>query len=281
MSRTDYALFDTHYLCHRARWSTGGLKNQDQATGVAFGVLMEIEKTIDLLHPKTCVFAFDYGGPGVRGELFPDYKISRRQEKTEEEQEEQKLFFDQVKVLFKEILPGMGFKNIFKAKGFEGDDIIAKIAMDLPSSSEIVIISGDFDMFQVLAPNIVFRHPNGKVVTSESFRKEYGVLPSDWARVKAIAGCNTDDVPGVMGVGELTAAKYLRGELKKDSKKAIAIESSLDIVARNLPLVTLPFPGTPSFSLEEDELSEEKRREVFSSLGIRTDRRRPKREGLF
>ena len=287
---TRYLILDTTYLAHKARFSTGSLKFDGNPTGVAFGVLRDIEKFLEIYAPCTCVFAFDWGGPGFRGALSKTYKISRSNQKdlygnwvpkpmTFAEEEEQKLFHEQCKALYREILPNMGFKNIFRVKGFEGDDIIAKVAEDLPMSDEGVMITGDHDMWQCLRSNVSWHAPSSGVVTFASFQAEWGLYPFQWAMVKSIAGCSSDDVEGVPGVGEKTAAKFILGKLKTDSKKYKDIESNLELMRRNKPLVTLPFYDTPSFTILPDEYDQDKKRTVYLSLGIQSDRRAKSKRG--
>lgn len=282
-----YLLFDTHYLCHRAYHTTGGGSNREGlthlgvSTGTTFGVLRDIDSMVELFQPDICVFAFDSGGPGLRKEIYAEYKSSRQKERTEAEMESLRIFNEEIKNLATKILPNLGFRNIFRSKGYEGDDIIAKVVQDLPNNSQSAIITGDQDLFQLLSssPSVVWRHPGGKLVTFESFKKEYGIDPVDWVQVKAIAGCSSDDVPGVPGVGEKTAIKYILRTLPRESKKFQSIEESLGICARNMKLVRIPLPGLPEFILRQDEVSQEKREKVYSELGIAS--RRPQRKGLF
>lgn len=269
-------IFDTHFLCHRAYHTTGGgghgigLVHEGLPTGVIFGVLRDIESMTELFRPDVCVFAFDYGGSGIRGEIYSDYKKSRREIKSEEEELKKKKFFEEVRHLGTKILPGLGYSNIFRIKGYEGDDIIAKIVDDSSSFSEITIISGDQDLFQLLRQNVVWKHPAGKLMTFASFKEEYGIDPIDWVQVKAIAGCSTDEVPGVEGVGEKTAIKYLRSQLPPHNKKFIKIENELGVIARNMRLVRLPLPGLPIFDIRPDSCDGEKKSLVYSSLGIKS-----------
>lgn len=285
-----YLIFDTTYLAHKARFSTGSLRFEGNPTGVAFGVLRDIDRFLEMYSPCTCVFAFDWGGAGLRKEISPTYKISRSNEKNEngewvpksqtaEEIEEARLFHDQCKTLYREILPNLGFKNLFRVKGYEGDDIIAKIAEDLPMSDEGVMITGDHDLWQCLRSNVSWHAPAAGVVTFEAFQKEWGLYPFQWAQVKAISGCDTDDVEGVEGVGEKTAAKWILGKLKPESKKCIAIEANLGVMKKNKELVTLPFKGLPPFNILPDEYDTEKKRAVYLSLGIQSDRRAKSKRG--
>jgi len=275
MTMTRMMLFDTHYLCHRAYHTTGGgghgpgLTHQGLSTGVIFGVLRDIEAMTDLYQPDVCVFAFDYGGSGIRGQIFPGYKQSRREVQSEEEEVKRRKFYEEIKHLGKTILPGLGYSNIFRVKGFEGDDIIAKIVEDSPKNTEITIITGDQDLFQLLRENVIWKHPAGKLMTSGLFMQEYGIDPIDWVQVKAIAGCSTDEVPGVRGVGEKTAIKYLRRQLPVTSQKYLDIQKNLDVVARNMRLVRIPLPGLPNFNIQPDTCSSLKKAEIYASLGIK------------
>ena len=132
MSKT-IVLFDTNYLCRVAQYTTGGLSNAGVPTGVAFGVLRKVEELKAILNTDICVFAFDYGGKGKRAEIYPGYKASRAERRltmSDEEKEGERIFHEQVRTLFREILPGMGFRNIFRDKGYEADDIVAKVIED-------------------------------------------------------------------------------------------------------------------------------------------------------
>jgi len=192
---TTHLIVDTTYLCHRARHTTGGLTHRGDPTGVAFGVLRDIEKFTDMFSADVCVFAFDYGGPGLRHEVYPKYKAHRRAEdRSEEEEEELQIFFDEVRKLYSEILPALGFRNIFRFRGYEGDDIVAQVAQDIKAEDSGMIITGDHDLFQCLRSNVhlyrpSFAYKEGRVMTLRSFREEWGILPDQWAQVIAIAGC--------------------------------------------------------------------------------------------
>jgi len=100
-------------------------------------------------------------------------------------------------------------------------------------------------LYQLLAANVRLYNPaRRRMMTASRFREEYGLAPRDWVRVKAIGGCSSDGVPGVPGVAQKTAIKYLRGLLLPHHKAYQAIESpeGMERMAFNLPLVSLPFP---------------------------------------
>jgi 5'-3' exonuclease len=106
----------------------------------------------------------------------------------------------------------------------------------------------------------------------ELFRKTWGLEPAQWADVKAYAGCSTDDVPGVPRVGEHTAAKYLRGELGTHTKTYAALARAEIQCAFNLKIVRLPFPGTPTFEIRQDTVTEEKWQALADALGMQSIR---------
>ena len=84
---------------------------------------------------------------------------------------------------------------------------------------------------------------------------EYGIRPNNWNAVKAIAGCSSDNIPGVKGIGEKTAIKFINGALKQTSKAYIAINEHIGLRLKNNQLVTLPFAGCKSPALMKDEVT--------------------------
>lgn len=270
-------LFDVSNLAYRALYTTGGLSFEGLPTGVLFGILRDIDNLTDQFAANRCVFAFDSGGAGYRGQIDSQYKANRRdKELTEEEVQNLIAFRQQVRRLGTELLPKMGFKNIFRVKGYEADDIIAYVAERLKDDEEAIIVSTDNDLLQCIRPNVSCYSPTKKtLMTWSKFRKEYGILPTSWADVKAIAGCSSDNVVGIKGVGEKTAVKFLKGQLKPSTKTYIGILDGMGTVARNRTLVTLPLRWEPPLelpSLVYDEHTPMKRMEVLKKLGIRSRR---------
>jgi 5'-3' exonuclease len=221
------------------------------------------------------VFAFDTGRPR-RCKLLPSYKSARAAKYAEESEEEQAArrdFHRQVQLLRTTYLPATGFRNVFAAHGFEADDIIAALAAGVPPEREAVIVSSDKDLWQCLRPNVyTWNAHTRRAYTYELFRAEWGLEPSAWANVKALAGCNTDNVPGVPGVGEKTAARHLRGELGATTKAAAKIAVSGDLHTRNLAVVRLPYPNTPIFDMVPDEVTEAKWQALADMLGMNSIR---------
>lgn len=268
-------LIDGTYLARRAFHAIEHLSYRGVSTTVAFGFIRELDNQRHLRLAERVVLAFDYGGAGLRGELMPGYKASRRARHSTKDQpdqikaEQETDFRAQLKRLRRKILPDLGYRNVVSAKGYEADDIIAAAADSLPEGDEAVIVTADKDMWQCLRPSVSWYSPaTKKFVTSESFRDEWGIEPAQWASVKALAGCPTDDVPGIKGIGEKTAAKWFAGTLKA-GKAYERIVNDLEVHNRNMPIVKLPFEGLKLPKLHADDLTDKRRREVFSELGFR------------
>lgn len=275
-----YLLLDCNYLCHRAKHSTGSLSYDGDATGVIYGFLKSLSGYQDLFNTSNFVFCWD-SNTSKRKEIYPEYKANRKnREYTDEEIEFDRAFRKQMKKLRTTYLPMIGFKNVFIQHGYESDDILASIALNISDKDEAVIITSDKDLYQCIRYNVSVHNPQTfKILTLQGFKKQYRITPGEWAAVKAIAGCTTDDVKGIKGVGEKTAIKYLRG-LKgvpyKSNKNLLAIDSiaGKNIVVRNFLLVKLPMKGTKQFKLQQDELSEDGWKQVTKMLGMKSIRDR-------
>ena len=83
------------------------------------------------------------------------------------------------------------------------------------------------------------------------------MTPSEWVEFKCLTGCHTDEVPGIPGIGEVSAAQYIQGTLKNVKKKAL-IESleGQEIIKRNRALIELPHQRTNPIELKKPELNE-------------------------
>jgi DNA polymerase-1 len=169
------------------------------------------------------------------------------------------------------VLKRCGFRNSFIQTGLEADDIIARIALDYRNEN-MIIVTTDTDLYQVLNGNCAMYSPRSKkLYTAEDFKKEWGLPPYQWATILSIAGCDTDEVKGVDRVGKITAAKFLKGELKGSTKacQAIMSEEGKMIVSRNKDLVKLPHANTNYVSLKRfDTLRTDGFLDVFNKFGF-------------
>ena len=269
----NWVLIDVYHLAYRAFHAKGGgLRELDN--GIIFGILSDVVRIAQNFGWRIC-WCWDYGPPR-RLELFRDYKKTRKAKRKEAPEHEQEQLADmksQVEELREGILPSMGFANSFKCRGYEADDIIASLCDTIPKRGKrrCVIVSGDEDMFQLLTPDVVIWNVNKlERYTHLDFREQWGLEPSQWAEVKAIAGCKSDDIPGVVGVGEKTAAKFLNGTLGTKTKAYANITGFAGCggIEQNLDLVQLPFVGTPVFKKQKDTVSGSSWDIVVSELGM-------------
>jgi DNA polymerase-1 len=284
-----YLILDCNYLCYRAKYTTGGLSYHEQPTGVIYGFLKSLVGFQEFFGSSDFIFCWD-SNTSKREGIYPEYKAQRHREYSAAEIEFDVVFRKQIKKLRTTYLPAIGFRNIFIQPGYESDDIIASVASDIVHrklcykilgklgdvNPEAVIITRDKDLYQCIAPNVSICDPQtNKILTLQGFKKRYGIKPHEWSTVKALAGCTTDNVKGIPGIGETTAIKYLKGELTKGKKyDAILSEAGAKVFFRNLDLVGLPMKGTKRFQLQADELSEDGWRQVTEELGMSSIRDR-------
>jgi DNA polymerase I len=258
-------IIDCNYLCYVHKFAlSSGLSYHGSRTEIIFGF---IKTTLDLARKfETNKFIFCWDSKkSLRREIYPEYKSNRRNNLTEEEEESNRIAYAQFDKL-KIVLPKMGFSNVFEEEGYESDDIIASLVTG-GKLGRTVVISSDKDLYQLLDWSSLC-NCRGAAYSKEMFVREYGIDPCRWKDVKAIAGCSTDNVKGVDRVGEKTAIRYLKGEMKKYNQtfKKIHFFDS-DLTRR---LTTLPFEGCPDFKskLKKDECSPDKFRKVFEEYGF-------------
>jgi len=249
-------LIDSNAICHQAKFSVGNLDYESQATGVIFGFLRQLLKLSQLYPNSDFIFCWD-SKTSLRKKIYPEYKANRKKEKSPEEEEFDRISYAQFDLIKTDILPKIGYRNIFEYEGYESDDIFASITHHYLNDN-IVIVTSDEDIYQLLFPDVSIYSPSKKAEYKfEHFVKEFDIDPDDWVNVKAIAGCASDGVKGIEGVGEKTAIKYLKGALSTDSRlyKKIVSDESRRIIRRNIKLVRLPYSNTPIPEIVSDELS--------------------------
>lgn len=255
--KTDLLVIDVSNLCYRAYHAIGAARGD--APGSASDVAYSFLHTLVRLrkHFGTERFAFCFDHPvSYRKQIFAEYK-QKRHEVDPEAAKKRAQLHQQIIKLGKLHLPMLGFSNIFRARGMESDDLMAAIAFSpCLKDDQIVLVTSDNDLLQCLRKNVVLYSPaTRKVTTRDNFMETYGIEPKQWADVKAMAGCATDGVPGILGVGEQGAMKFLRGELKPTSSQYIWItcKKGQRMIAGCSRLVKLPFTDCPVPDIQEDD----------------------------
>jgi 5'-3' exonuclease len=253
-------LVDCNHVGHASAFTHGKLEHNSMRTGVIYGFLDRIISIHSQLKADKFIFCWD-SKKSVRRDMYPPYKANRRSPKvvdgvTDEEAEEDKkqarLQFD---MLRRVVLPNMGFRNVWVQAGYEADDLIAMAVNLLFADGYMpVIVSSDKDLYQLLSVAQMYKPNSNSVYTAEDLMQETGATPGEVWRMKAIAGCSTDNVAGIKGVGEPTALKYIHGELKPSAKTVQRIESpdGEAVIIRNRALVKLPLDGTKCTNMVPD-----------------------------
>ena len=260
-------LIDTSYTSYRSFFGMPQLGGD----AVLFGNVRLATQILDI-DPDAClVWCFDVGAP-KRRRVDPEYKANRKDKPKHENIDD---FYKAMTLMRTVQLGEIGFPNTLWFDGFEADDIIASICKDTKHiNHEKVIVSSDHDLYQLLAggdgPGVsMFNIKTQMFYTDKHFQNDYGIPPWRWSKVKAIAGCSSDNVKGVPGVGEKTAVKFLTGNLKTHTKAFAAIQNNRQQCIDNMDLVDLPFAGTPSFDLVYDTLQNRRNaNEVIRSYHI-------------
>lgn len=246
-------IIDSSCLCYRSFFTTGTLSANGQNTGVIFGFLQQVLSLAKKFDTNRFAFCFDHT-ESYRKKIYPEYKANRK--KDVEDGKDWVSLFKQIIMLGCDILPELGFVNLFCSHGYEGDDLIAYVIEQNAESGVFptVIVSTDKDILQLVDyDHSIYNFK--EIITREIFTERMGGLgPWFWAEAKAIGGCDSDNVIGVKGIsdpgksfnkdtGKYTSAaiKYLN---KTASEKVIKkIEKESILIAKNRKLVHLPFRG--------------------------------------
>ena len=202
-------LLDGNSLVYRAfhALSDADMRNSNgYPTGAIYGFLTMLFTLLTDHKPDGLVVAFDLPHPTFRHERVETYKAGRA--KTPDDLLEQ---FPKIK----EILPSMGIHTI-ELQGFEADDILATLATQAREAKiETIVITGDRDSYQLVEDPYVKVLYNRRGVSDyilfdeEGIRERTGVAPIDYVKYAALRGDKSDNLPGVPGVGEKTAAKLV------------------------------------------------------------------------
>ena len=249
-----WVLIDISFLAHRARHAMKDLEFEEFKTGVIFGFFEQL-LTI-CFHPKIksnqVVLFFD-SRQSYRRRIYPEYKNKRAEDRTDEEWKRIGVMKEQLNILRKEVLPEIGFPCLIQT-GLESDDLIAQFALQVKTPA--VMVTPDGDLYQCITDKVHWYDPARDVyLTPESFYAKKGCHPELWGYIKCLAGCDTDNVKGVPGVGEKTAMKYIHEKLPPHYKafKAIQNLEGIDIPLRNYDLVILPHKKTKPIDIQPPE----------------------------
>ncbi|MCJ7655757.1 MAG: DNA polymerase I, partial [Dehalococcoidia bacterium] len=201
-------LFDGNALVHRAFhaippltiYKTGEMVNAVQ------GFASTLLKVLNEIKPTHWAIAFDRPGPTFRHEKFEDYKAQRP--KAPEE------LISQIRRVHQ--LVDAFHIPTFEIDGYEADDVLGTLSRQAAEQKmDTLVVTGDNDMLQLVSPNTKVMSPrrsfSDTVIYDEAgVEDKYGISPGQLADLKALSGDPSDNIPGVPGIGDKTAAKLLR-----------------------------------------------------------------------
>ncbi|MBL7575709.1 DNA polymerase I [Peptoniphilus asaccharolyticus DSM 20463] len=248
-------IIDGSSLFFRAFYALPLLKTKKGIyTNALYGFIQMVENAIDRVKPTHAVVCFDMKGKTFRSEIYKEYKGTRQ--KTPNELEQQ----------FPIVRDVLNLMNIvvLESPVYEADDIagtISKMASEM--GMESVLLTGDKDYYQLVGENTsVLLTRKGitemDLVTVESLNEDYGITPDQFIDLKGLMGDNSDNIPGVPGIGEKTGLKLIhefgtienlydnidkitakkQKEKLEDNKAQAFMSKKLGTIVRNVPIET-------------------------------------------
>ena len=201
-------LFDGNALVHRAFHALPPLtvSKTGEMVNAVYGFASTLLKVLAEFKPTHWAVAFDRPLPTFRHEMFEEYKAQRP--KAPEELKSQIKQVHQLVEAFH--IP------IFEIDGFEADDVLATLGKQAGEEGiETIIVTGDNDMLQLVLPGIKALMPRRTfsdtvLYDEEAVKQKYGVKPRQIPDFKALVGDVSDNIPGIPGIGEKTAAKLIQ-----------------------------------------------------------------------
>jgi len=273
-------LFDGNALVHRAFHAIPPLtvSKTGEMVNAVQGFASTLLKVLNEIKPTHWAIAFDHPTPTFRHEKFEDYKAQRP--KAPEE------LISQIKRVH-QLVNAFNIPT-FEINGYEADDVLGTLSHQAAQQNvDTLIVTGDNDMLQVVSLNTKVMSPrrsfSDTVIYDETgVEEKYGISPSQLADLKALTGDPSDNIPGIPGIGDKTAAKLLHqfGSLEGiythiDEITPEKLQASLrdyeTRVMQNKELATIVTDVPITFNLEACQVSAYDRQQVvelFRELGF-------------
>jgi DNA polymerase I len=199
--KTLYLIDGSAYI-YRAFFALPALNNsKGLQTNAVYGFTTTLLKIIRERHPDGIAVAFDEKGPTMRHEQFKDYKAQRPPMPDGMK--------SQIPYIHR-IVDALAIPGLRQA-GYEADDLIGTLARKAERAGyDVVIVTGDKDMFQLLTPHVRIYDPVKDKWSGETeCRERFGVEPARVVEIMGLMGDASDNIPGVKGIGEKTAMKLI------------------------------------------------------------------------
>jgi len=201
-------LVDGSALLYRSHFAfiRNPLRNaKGEPTSVPYGVLQTLVPLLDSKHPDRVAVVFDTAAPTFRHKVYPEYKAHRPR------------IPDELKAQIpraREAIRLLGIP-IVEQPGVEADDLIGSLAREAERDGAVaMIVTGDKDFFQLVSERVQVLAPQSRgelvPIGPAAVRERYGVDPEEMVDLLSLMGDASDNVPGVPGIGEKTAAQLIQ-----------------------------------------------------------------------
>jgi DNA polymerase-1 len=241
-------LLDGHSLAYRAFFALPAENfktTTGQTTNAVYGFTSMLINLLRDEKPTHLAVAFDVSRKTFRSETYAEYKANRSATPDE--------FRGQVS-LVQDVLGALGIP-VLEKENFEADDIIATLTTQASAAGfEVLVCTGDRDALQLVTDKVTVLYPRKGVsdltrFTPDAVQEKYNLTPRQYPDFAALRGDPSDNLPGIPGVGEKTAAKWIRefgslGDLvdrvdEVKGKTGDALRANLSNVLRNRELTEL------------------------------------------
>ena len=196
-------LVDGSSYMYRAYHAIRNLSNSKGfPTNAVFGFSKMLLKLITEKKPRYLALVFDTKGPTFRHSLYSEYKATRPPMP-----EELAIQIPYIHTIVKHLNLAL-----IEKEGFEADDIIGTLArLAEEDGFNVVVVTGDKDFRQIISPSTtLWDTMKDKRANDETLKEELGVSPEKMVEIAGLSGDSSDNIPGVSGIGEKTAAQLIR-----------------------------------------------------------------------
>ncbi len=251
MKRAKFVLIDGHALIHRAYHAIPPLTTRNgEMVNAVYGFTMIVLNVLRDLKPEYVAVAMDLPGKTFRHDDYADYKATRKKADDDLVMQFPRVY---------DIIDALGIP-VYEKPGFEADDIIGSAAEKLKKDHEVYVVTGDLDELQLVDDNVrIYTMKKGFsdtfIYDKAAVMERYGLTPDEFVVLKALKGDTSDNIPGVLGIGEKGAidlvSKYKNldniylhlDELKPamrqkliDGKENAYLSLHLSTIIRDIPL---------------------------------------------
>ncbi|EKD85794.1 MAG: hypothetical protein ACD_37C00610G0003 [uncultured bacterium] len=277
-------VIDGNAILHRAYHALPFLNNkQGNPTNAVYGFFTMLLKVMTDLKPEYLIVCFDRKAPTFRKQMYVGYQAKRPTMSDD--------LVPQIDIVHK-TLDSAKIKH-FGIDGFEADDLIGTISKQaVKQNLEVIILSGDRDLLQLVNSHVLMLSPivgitNMALFDETKVKEKYGLTPIQIIDYKALVGDNSDNYPGVTGIGPKTASDLLKkydnlenlyshiGELPLQLQEKLATDAEQAALAKKLATIITDAP----LKFEKDEALLSKMdldglRKEFQKLGFNSIQKR-------